>query len=116
MKEIMSYWRKLLVSSLFAGIGSAMGLGLIKPGMIKILTYYQEQRRLVREKLNEINVDGITQAMKDAIEMSTVDSFQGSESRIVILDMVAGKERATSGRRPLSGPISGKSSEVLWKL
>ena len=59
--------------------------------MIKILIYYQGQRRLVREKLNEIKVDGITQAMKDAVEISTVDSFQGNESRIVILDMLGAK-------------------------
>ena len=73
--------------------------GLIKPRMIKILTYYQGRRRLIRDKLNEIKVEGISQvqvvemsqAMKDAVEISTVDSFQGNESQIVIVDIVAAK-------------------------
>ena len=71
--------------------------GLIKPRMIKILTYYQGQRRFIRDKFNEIKVEGksqvqvveISQAMKDAVEISTVDSFQGNESQIVTVDRVA---------------------------
>lgn len=49
---------------------------VVKAGMIKVLTYYQGQRRLMRQLLDSRPWD---RDLKDAIEISTVDSFQGRE-------------------------------------
>lgn len=64
--------------------------GTIKASMVKILTYYQGQRRLLKRKINETQWP---QAVKDAIEISTVDAFQGREARVVIVDVVAAKDK-----------------------
>ncbi len=67
--------------------------GMISEGIqskeIKILCYYQGQRRLLRQKIQGTDwADGI----KDAIEIHTVDAFQGKESSVVILDMVTARD------------------------
>ena len=59
---------------------------VIEAAMIKILTYYQGQRRLLIRKIAE---RPWPRATKDAIEVSTVDAFQGREARIIIVDTVA---------------------------
>ncbi|KAF6220856.1 hypothetical protein HO133_002536 [Letharia lupina] len=64
--------------------------GTIKASMIKILTYYQGQRRLLRKKISDMRWP---KAIKDAIEISTVDAFQGREARVVIVDVVAAKDK-----------------------
>ena len=62
---------------------------VIKASMIKVLVYYQGQRRLLKRKIAETEW---TPEQKAAIEISTVDSFQGREARIIIVDMVAAKD------------------------
>ena len=57
--------------------------------MIKILTYYQGQRRLLKERINS---RPWPQALKDNIEIHTVDSLQGRESEVIIVDIVAAKD------------------------
>lgn len=64
--------------------------GTIKASMIKILSYYQGQRRFIRSKINDMTWPKV---VKDAIEISTVDAFQGREARIVIVDTVAAKDK-----------------------
>ena len=64
--------------------------GTVKAGMIKVLTYYQGQRRLLLSKISQTNWPP---AIKKAIVVSTVDSFQGREARVVIVDIVAAKDK-----------------------
>ena len=68
---------------------------VVKAAMIKILTYYQGQRRLLRRLINS---RPWPRAIKDAIEIATVDSFNGRESAVVIVDLVAAKERLRRSR------------------
>lgn len=58
---------------------------------IKIISYYQGQRRLIKKKIEE---QDWTPEVKNALilEISTVDAFQGREARVVIVDMVAAKD------------------------
>lgn len=70
--------------------------GTIKGKMIKILCYYQGQRRLLRKRINQQLWD---QSVKDSIEISTVDAFQGRESTIVIVDLVTAKDYFDSPAR-----------------
>ena len=69
----------------------------VKAGMIKVLTYYQGQRRLLLSKISQTNRPP---AIKKAIVVSTVDSFQGRESRVIIVDIVAAKDKLSNLRRP----------------
>ena len=62
---------------------------VVKTAWIKVLTYYQGQRRLLRQLINS---RPWIREIKDAIEISTADSFQGKESAVVIVDVVAAKE------------------------
>ena len=62
----------------------------ITAAMIKILCYYQGQRPLLRQMIDK---QPWTDRIKAAIEISTVDAFQGRESQIVIVDMVAARDR-----------------------
>ena len=71
-------------------IGQFLEEGAIKASMIKILAYYQGQRRLIRRKIVE---QGWKQDDKDAIEILTVDACQSRESRVIIVDMVAAKDK-----------------------
>lgn len=71
-------------------IGQFLRDGVIRGINIKILTYYQGQRRLLRRKIAQSDW---AKADKDAIEISTVDAFQGRESRVVIVDTVAARDR-----------------------
>ena len=64
--------------------------GTIKGKMIKILCYYQGQRRLLRKRINQQSWE---KEVKDSIEISTVDAFQGRESTIVIVDLVTAKDK-----------------------
>ena len=76
---------------------------------IKILSYYQGQRRLLRSK-----IDGTTwsQDVKDAVEVHTVDSFQGKESSVVILDMVAARDNLTlKGKRGMPRAQPARSQQ-----
>ena len=61
---------------------------VIKVSMIKILTYYEGQRSLLKQKIGQL---GWNPAMKKALEISIVDSFQGRESGVVIVDTVVAK-------------------------
>ena len=63
---------------------------VIKASGIKVLSYYQGQRRLIRKKIDEMPWP---QAIKEAIEVSTVDAFQGREASVVIVDTVAAKDK-----------------------
>ena len=69
--------------------------GAVKASMIKILAYYQGQRRLLRKKIDDT---AWADEIKEALEIATVESFQGMEARIVIVDTVAAKDG-------LSGPL-----------
>ena len=71
-------------------IGQFLQEGTITARMIKILTYYQGQRRLLRRKIVE---QDWKQEDKDAIEILTVDACQSRESRVIIVDMVAAKDK-----------------------
>lgn len=69
---------------------------------IKILSYYQGQRRLLRRKIDETSW---RKEIKDAIEVHTVDAFQGKESSVVIVDVVAARDNLmlnsrSKGRQP----------------
>ncbi len=66
--------------------------GEVKASMIKVLTYYQGQRRLLKRKIAE---QKWPKAIKDAIGISTVDAYQGNETRVIIVDFVAAKDRLT---------------------
>ena len=68
--------------------------GTIKAKMIKVLSYYQGQRRLIRKKIQAMSK--WNQEIKNAIEVATVDTFQGKEARVVILDTVAAKDKLDS--------------------
>ncbi|KAL9071325.1 MAG: hypothetical protein Q9161_004341 [Pseudevernia consocians] len=72
---------------------------VIMAAMIKVLTYYQGQRRLLKALIAEKDW---SQAIKDAIEISTVDAFQGREAQIVIVDTVAAKDKYGKHQTPLS--------------
>lgn len=64
----------------------------VQPGEIKILCYYQGQRRLLREKISETLWE---QGIKDAIQIPqihTVDAFQGKESSVIVVDMVTARD------------------------
>ena len=70
-------------------IETLMGTKKIGPSDIKVLCYYQGQRRLLRQKISDTTWPKL---IKSAIEISTVDAYQGRESRIVIVDTVAAKD------------------------
>lgn len=57
----------------------------IEPRLIKILAYYQAQRRLLGEK---IKASSWPEEWKEGLEISTVDAFKGREAEIILLDMV----------------------------
>ena len=58
---------------------------------ITVLTYYSGQKVLTSTKLRQIARHGAEDQWEtDEIEVRTVDSYQGAESHIVILDMVVG--------------------------
>ena len=65
---------------------------VVKAAMIKVLTYYQGQRRLLKQRVYEKNWSKI---IKDAIEIHTVDSYQGNEAPVLIIDTVAAKDSLT---------------------
>ena len=73
--------------------------GKIMAAMIKVLTYYQGQRRLLKALIAGMDW---SQAIKDAIEVCTVDAFQGREAQIVIVDTVAAKDKHDPDQAPLS--------------
>lgn len=75
-------------------IGRFLKEGTIKASMIKVLPYYQGQRRLIRKKIQAMT--SWSQAIKDAIEVATVDTFQGKGARVVIVDAVAAKDKLDS--------------------
>lgn len=62
----------------------------VKASMIRILCYYQGQARLLRDM---IKTTDWSPEDKKAIEVSTVDSYQGKEARIVIVDTVAARAK-----------------------
>ena len=62
---------------------------LIQPEEIKILSYYQGQRKFLRQKISEKNW---AQLVKEAIPIHTVNSFQSKESSIIIVDMVSARD------------------------
>lgn len=62
----------------------------IKPNMFKVLCYYKGQVRLISRLIRE--KPDWDEAVKKAIVVTTVDSFQGKEGQIVILDMVIARD------------------------
>ena len=62
----------------------------IEPSVIKILTYYPGQQRLLQNMLAE--AEEFSDEVKRQVEISTVDAFQGKESQIVILDLVIARD------------------------
>ena len=76
--------------------------GTIKARMIKILSYYQGQRRLLRKKISDMRWP---KAIKDAIEISTVDAFQGKQSRVIIVDIVAAKDKLKASMTRYGNPL-----------
>ena len=64
---------------------------VVSPSDLKIISYYQGQRRLIRKKINQ---KPWSKEVKDNIdiEISTVDAFQSRECRVVIVDTVAAKD------------------------
>lgn len=52
---------------------------------IVIPVYYAAQRRLLRERINDVELSKET---KQSVEVSTVDGLKGSEAEIILLDMV----------------------------
>lgn len=75
----------------------------IKPEEIKILCYYQGQRRLLRNKIN--TAEDMSDEDKAALRIHTVDSFHGQESSVVIVDMVAARDplmfTTGKGKKPM---------------
>jgi len=57
---------------------------------IVVLTFYQAQKRLLGLKLREANIP----TNKDGIEVKTVDSSQGSQRGIIIMDFVVANSGA----------------------
>ena len=72
--------------------------GTIKAKMNKVLSYYQGQRRLIRKKIQAMSK--WNQEIKNAIEVATVDTFQGKEARVVIVDIVAAKDKHDFAKTP----------------
>ena len=74
----------------------------IEPGEINILSYYQGQRKLLRQKISETIWP---QSVKDALQVHTVDSYQGKESSVIIVDMVCARDplmfNAMKSNRPV---------------
>ncbi|KAL9071318.1 MAG: hypothetical protein Q9161_004334 [Pseudevernia consocians] len=82
---------------------------LIQPEEIKILSYYQGQRKLLRQKISETDW---AQSVKDAIQIHTVDSFQGKESSIIIVDIVSARDplmfKGMKGNRAAREQLEGE--------
>lgn len=72
---------------------------IIQASMIKILINYHGQRRLLLRRIEETTWP---REVKDAIEISTVDAFQGRESSIIIVDTVAAKDYLDKSQAALS--------------
>lgn len=77
-------------------VGELIKTQVVTASMVKILSYYQGQRRLIQQKIAS---SPWPQEIKKAIEVSTVDSFQGRESAVISVDTVAAKDN-------LAGPLN----------
>ncbi len=67
----------------------------IDPARIKILAYYNGQMRLIQKMLKDIDPESeenFTAEAEAAIEVSSVGSFQGRESDVFIVELVAAKD------------------------
>ena len=64
------------------------GMGILA-NEIKILCYYQGQIRFLRQKIEESDLDPET---KKSVQLFTVDSFQGKESPVIIVDLVTARD------------------------
>ena len=67
----------------------------ITPELINIITYYKGQLRLLKRKIQGFawSEDGSrSKEIAVALEVSTVDAFQGKESEIVIVDTVVARD------------------------
>ena len=80
----------------------------IRPGHIKLLTYYQGQARLIRRLIWEKQWSADLEenkAIRAALVVSTVDAFQGKEDDIIMVDFVAAREVLFEGYKGPLGPI-----------
>ena len=59
----------------------------IQASQITILVYYRAQSKIIAQRLKRVTANGTRERMYSNI--TTVDSFHGSESDIIILDLVA---------------------------
>ena len=66
----------------------------IRPEQITILTLYRGQRNLLVQKLRPKGSDDGTASHKMYSEVTTVDSYQGKEKDVVILDKAAANPKA----------------------
>ncbi len=82
----------------------------IEPKMFKVLCYYKGQLRLINRLIGEVME--WNESVKKAILVTTVDSFQGKEGQIVILDTVIARETLLANVQKLhkkrAGDAKGK--------
>lgn len=83
----------------------------IVPKMLKVLCYYKGQLRLINRLVRE--EERWDESVKKAIVVTTVDSFQGKEGQIVILDTVIAREMllANVQQREKKRAGTGKSQQ-----
>ena len=85
--SLVNYANALVVINI---IDRLLTYNAIKPKMFKVLCYYKGQVRLISRLILE-NADW-EYSVRKAIVVTTVDSFQGKEGQIVILDTVIAQD------------------------
>lgn len=84
----------------------------ITPKMFKVLCYYKGQVRLINRFIRE-KADW-EDSVKKAIVVTTIESFQGKEGQIVILDTVVARDilpsQVAKGKKPANDNVNAESN------
>jgi very-short-patch-repair endonuclease len=93
-------WRNAFTAGLAMEVATMVAAEMFSGASVSIICPYRAQVRLLRQSLREERKaeDSPLKTAGSKIETGTVHQFQGSESDVVIFDLVDGKGRSTPGR------------------
>ena len=91
-----------LVQMLLTLYGDAVGEGGVRGSHVGIITFYQQQKRLLEAMLRSAPASATADGLQ-AVEVSTVDGFQGREKEIILVSCV----RQRGGRGGGGGGAAG---------
>ncbi|WP_297187121.1 AAA domain-containing protein [uncultured Porticoccus sp.] len=80
---------------------------------IGVICMYGEQKRLLRQKFNEVQWD---EDFRSLVKIDTVDSYQGKENRIIILSLTRSDQRQSPGFLRAPNRINVALSRAMDRL